>query len=326
MSKYCQHLYNGITFHFKGLTLCNEIFNKEDSYIEYKGDFLKKFLERRNEIISDMKNDICLDYCQKCIHLKDVGNEEVNDKIRKIDIFHWNECNCGCFYCSNRNSTKFKIVNHKVKGQINILKSLDKLKKLGVLDDKLAIHTHGGEPTILKEFGDILKFALKYNYPVNIMSNGILYEKLIPQVLKIPNSVITISLDAGTRETYKQIKKVDKFNDVIKNVKSYVKDLGEEYSSHIIMKYIILKGINDNKEEIDKWINICVSAGIKTFMPSFEFVYGINNADKVSIPPHIIELYNYIKTRIKEINPNFVITEYDFFKERILKYKSYDIR
>ena len=55
------------------------------------------------------------------------------------------------------------------------------IKKLNLLDDNLSLSTHGGEPTILKEFGDIIKFALKNKYPMTLLSNGILYEKTYPK-------------------------------------------------------------------------------------------------------------------------------------------------
>ena len=275
-----------------------------------------------------MKNDKCMDYCEKCNNLKTVDNyENVNNKINHIDIYHWTECNAACYYCSNRNNTKLKITNKKINGQISILKSLKQLKKMDLLDDNLSISTHGGEPTLLKEFGDILNFALKYKYPVEILSNGILYEKNIPKILgRFPESYMTISLDAGTRETYKKIKKVDKFDDVVQNVRRYIKETGRDFAAHILMKYIILKGVNDNKEEIDKWIDVCLSIGVRNFFPSIEFVDGVNHPERNTITPEIVELYNYIKTRVKEINPYFQISKYDFVEDIILKHQTYDIR
>jgi len=327
MAKHCEYLNNGITFHHKGITFCNTVWNAENSYIEYKGNVIKNFIEKRNKIISLMDNDGCIPYCTNCLYLKQVENSSIfHNKIKNIEIYHWNECNCACYYCSNRNVTKLKITNKKINGQISILKNLKELKKAGLLDDNLEIHTHGGEPTLLKEFGDIIKFAIKHKYPMTILSNGILYEKNIPKILsRMPESYLTISLDAGTRETYKKIKRVDKFYDVIKNVKRYISEIDDKFSYNLLMKYIILKGVNDNKEEIDKWIDICVSIGVKNFFPSIEFIYEINNHNN-SINPNIIELYNYIKTKVKEINPKFRLSKYDFVEEKILKYQSYNIR
>lgn len=137
---------------------------------------------------------------------------------------------------------------------------------------------------------------------------------------------MTISLDSGTRETYKKIKRVDKFDDVVNNVKRYIKEIGEEFSFHLIMKYIILKDMNDNKEEIDKWIDVCTSIGVRNFFPSIEFIDGVNHPERNTITPKIVELYNYIKKKVKEINPNFMLSQYDFVEERILKFQTYGIR
>ena len=41
----------------------------------------------------------------------------------------------------------------------------------------------------------------------------------------------------------------------------------------VISKYIICPGYNDNKEEIDKWLNTCKNIGIRTVVISVENIW-----------------------------------------------------
>lgn len=74
---------------------------------------------------------------------------------------------------------------------------------------------------------------------------------------------ILTSLDAGTRETYKAIKRVDCFDKVIENLKRYpVKDVDFK------LKYIFLDGVNDNETDVDGFYDIVKDVGCRTIVLS----------------------------------------------------------
>lgn len=284
-------------------------------------------MQKREDIINSIKNNNLEFNCNECLYLEDIdfNNIKISEKIKNIEIYTWEECNCACFYCSNRHSTKLKIsTKRNYKGKIDVLPYLKKLKEKNLLSDDVFISMVGGEPTLLKEFPDLLRFFIKNNCTVSVLSNGILYEKLINKLLRSnENSKIIISLDCGTKETFKKIKGVDKFDDVIKNIKRYVKD-SKEAVNGVVIKYIILEGVNDNKEEIDKWVELCANLGVKRYFASIEFCNSVNNPNKSEIPDHICELYEYMKKRVKEYSPDFDIYTYDFV-ETFIKNNSYKI-
>ncbi len=202
---------------------------------------------------------------------------------------------------------------------------MEDLQRRDLLSEKTEISLVGGEPVLLKEFKELLKFFIKNNFKVNILSNGIIYEKYISKALNANNeSYMTISLDCGTRETFKKIKGVDKFNDCIKNIKHYIKDSNDS-GERIMIKYIILKGLNDNKEEIDKFINICSEIGVKCYFPAIEYCHAVKNPNKVVIDEEICNLYEYFKERVRQIDENYQIPTYDFV-EKMIKNRSYNIR
>ena len=319
--KFCTFLNNCITFHYHGISLCHEP-KREYNFFPYEKNYLEKFLDERQKAIEDMQNGIYKTECEKCIHLNDFDGENPTQKIKKIELFNWSQCNCACFYCSNRNDTKLKIyTSRNQKGVIDVLPVLERLQKQDLLDESLHISSGGGEPTILKEYPKILKFVIKHKYRIDVLTNGILYEKYIGKAMQVnQESKIILSLDCGNRELFKKIKGVDKFNDVIKNLSKYVKDSQSPYQ--IIVKYIILKGVNDTKEDIDNWIETCKGIGIKSYMPSIEFCHQMNKILNSEIDPHIAEMYNYAKQKIKESSPDFYLQTHDFLEEAMNKIKT----
>ena len=141
---------------------------------------------------------------------------------------------------------------------------------------------------------------------VEIATNGIKYLPVIEQICTKTFVDINISIDAGTRETYKKIKTVDKFNELIENLKKYAK-----LPLLLRLKYILVRGINDTKEEIENYINLMKEIGIKNselmidqcdneFLSSGEF----------RIPQYYYELFDFYKKKCKENNIEPHIWEY----------------
>jgi len=88
------------------------------------------------------------------------------------------------------------------------------------------------------------------------------YQPTIERLLKEGKCTLNVSLDSGNSETYKKIKQVDKFNDCIENLKKYV-EIAEKIKT-ITIHYMLIKGLNDNKEEINNFFKVMNEIGIKT--------------------------------------------------------------
>lgn len=321
--KCCQYIKNGLNFTRTGLRFCNKLSaSGQDSIVPYGKDFYRNFVNIKKSIIENCRNNIIPDYCKGCIYLEEKEwDDSSSDKINNVEIFHWNQCNCACIYCGNRNETHLKITEKKGKSEFvdlyKILKSFIKEKHFA---ENVNISFVGGEPTLLKEFPDILKLFMKQNYKMHILTNGILYEKLFAKsLLHSKENYMTISLDCGTKEMFRKIKGVDKFDNVISNIKRYIKD-SKENSKNLIIKYILIEGLNDNKEEIIKWLELCKSLNVQTLHPTIEFCHSANDPSKKGPSDNICDLYNFMKEKIVEYG--FYINTYDFV-EVIVKNKSY---
>ncbi len=323
--KYCKYLVNGIHFHMLGITFCNKLWWDLNPYSDYGKNALNEFLKTREEVLKNLFKGSAPENCSHCTYLQNSDEGVISEKINFIEINHWNECNCACFYCSARKTTKLKITTKRnQKGVVDVLSMLKQLEKLNLLDENLKFSLVGGEPTLLKDFVNILKFTIKHKFSIDILTNGILYEKYIPKaLLASDNSYMSISIDCGSRETYKKIKGVDKFDDVVKNLTRYIKE-SKAASKRIIAKYIILEGVNDNKEEINKWIDLCIKIGIANFFPSIEFCHSAKDPENNVISDNVAELYQYIKDRIRSISSEYFVSTYDFVEE-FIKNRSYKL-
>ena len=318
--KCCKFIRNGLNFTRTGVRFCNKLSAyHEDNIVSYSKDFYKNFIEIKRQIIEDCKNNKVPDYCKDCFYLEnkewDIEDEA---KITEVELFHWNQCNCACVYCGNRSETHLKITSKKCKSEfVDLYKTLKSFIKEGHFAKKVNVSFVGGEPTVLKEFNDILKLFMKQKYKMHILTNGIIYEKLFPKFIKSgEENYITISLDCGTSEMFKKIKGVDKFNEVTNNIKKYIKNSGEKYK-HLIIKYILIEGLNDNEQEIINWLNLCKSLGVGTLHPTIEFCHSVNDPDKKGPSEHICEMYEFMKTKIKEYG--FNLNTYDFVEEMVKK-------
>ncbi len=321
--KCCPHIRNGLNFTRTGLRFCNKLSaSGQDSIVNYEKGFYDKFKTIKHTIIENCRNGQIPDYCKGCIYLQEKDWDKIDEgKINNVEIFHWNQCNCACVYCGNRNETHLKITEKKSKSEfVDLYKILKSFIKEGYFAQNVNVSFVGGEPTLLKEFNDILKLFMKQNYKMHILTNGILYEKLFAKSLKInKENYMTISLDCGCSETFKKLKKVDKFDDVIKNIKRYIKD-SKENSKNLIIKYILIESLNDNEEEIIKWLELCKNLGVGTLHPTIEFCHSVSNLNKIGPSDRICKLYNFMKEKIKEYG--FILNTYDFV-EVIVKTKKY---
>jgi hypothetical protein len=82
-----------------------------------------------------------------------------------------------------------------------------------------------------------------------LFTNEIIYSPLIEEYLKNGQLTITISTDAGTKETFKKVRGVDAFEKVFSNIRKYYDAAG----GGVIIKYIFTDD-NFNFEEIDNFL------------------------------------------------------------------------
>ena len=89
------------------------------------------------------------------------------------------------------------------------------------------------------------------------MSNLSVYREKLGELMETGRiKKLITSIDAGTRETFKKIKKNDKFDSVVENMRKYPLDKTIFY-----LKYLFLPGYNDNEKDVDGFYEIAKKAG-----------------------------------------------------------------
>jgi len=134
--------------------------------------------------------------------------------------------------------------------------SLDSFKKIVDEVSPAKITLSGlGEPLINPELFKMIKYSQGRGISANVTTNGILLERHIDEIIESGLSLLSISIDAAGKETYKAIRRSSDFQKVIASVKDLIeqrKDQGKNYPS-VRTHFVIQK---DNLSEIEKFIEL----------------------------------------------------------------------
>ena len=162
----------------------------------------------------------------------------------------------------------------------------------------------GGEITISPNFDELVTILNEnISKPLGLASSGIRYSKTLENIFSQSKCWEVISLDSGCKETYFKLKQVDCFDTVVNNIKEYIKN-SPPARRMISLKYIIVDGINDNKEEIKKFIDVVSDLGIERVIADVNFEqYSVTNSE--TVPLYYRELIDYFKYYSECKNINF---------------------
>ena len=158
-------------------------------------------------------------------------------------------CNFKCGYCLP-NGFKIDKSDNRTFLSLEEIKRLAKgLSELGVSKIRLT----GGEPTIRKDFYEIVKI-IKNSSGINktvITTNGYKLDKFAEQLVESGLDGINISIDSLNRVTFKNITKHDRLQEILKGIEN-LQNLNFE---NIKINAVLLNGINSSTKDFDAWSN-----------------------------------------------------------------------
>jgi len=158
-------------------------------------------------------------------------------------------CNFKCGYCLPNGYQKDKSDNRTFLTYEEIGRLAKGLSELGVCKIRLT----GGEPTVRKDFFDIIKI-IKNNSGIKktvITTNGYRLDKIANQIADSGLDGINISIDSLNRETFKNITSHDRLPEILKGIEK----LQQLNFKNIKINAVLLKGINDNEKDFNEWSN-----------------------------------------------------------------------
>jgi molybdenum cofactor biosynthesis enzyme MoaA len=252
----------------------------------YNGELIDwdKFFENRNKLRDDAKNGNPPKKCDGCYYLK---TEDWNSEnyIDEVLIGHFTHCNCNCIYCYTEKDKKFFNANKTY----NIYPVIKDMIEKKILSKKATITFGGGEPTILQEFEELVYLLLDYDvYNIRIHSDGIKYSPAIEKGLQLGKITLITSVDSSSKKVYEQIKQVQCFDKVWKNLEKYAK----AKNGLIRTKYVLIPGVNDNLKEVKNWLQKTYDVGIRHI--AFDIEDNWFKARRENIPQYIYVIFDFV--------------------------------
>jgi radical SAM protein with 4Fe4S-binding SPASM domain len=119
-----------------------------------------------------------------------------------------------------------------------------------------------GESTLLPNFLDYVKYALRFNSKFGLISNLTVRNNEMFEYLVKNNFWIGISIDGPNEEVYSKIRGKGFFNQVIENIKLLV-DFCKKYKKSVDNLYFLVVVQKDNVEYLNEFIDLAVELGIK---------------------------------------------------------------
>ncbi|MFN4245058.1 MAG: radical SAM protein [Brevinematia bacterium] len=174
-----------------------------------------------------------------------------------IDLVPHKICNYDCIFCEI-GKTKKTVTDRKeyIKKEI-ILKELDEfLNSYNGKIDHITL-TGEGETTLNSKLGDIIKeIKNRYNYPVAVLTHsGNISDKRVREELCLAD-IICPSLDAASQDVFEKINKPHSSIKIEEVIEGLI-NLRKEFRNKILLEVLLVKGINNSYEELDKIGKVC---------------------------------------------------------------------
>ncbi|MDC0445343.1 GTP 3',8-cyclase MoaA [Candidatus Pelagibacter sp.] len=180
-------------------------------------------------------------------------------------------CNFKCGYCL---PDGYKIDKSDNRTFINIeeIGRLAKaLSELGVSKIRLT----GGEPTIRKDFFEIVKI-IKENSGIKktvITTNGYRLDKIANDIKNSGLDGINISIDSLNPDTFKKVTGHNRLEEILRGIKN----LQELNFKNIKINAVLLKGVNDSEKDFNDW-----SEFIKNNEIDFRYIELMQTGDNLN--------------------------------------------
>ena len=156
-------------------------------------------------------------------------------------------CNFKCGYCLPDGYKIDKSDNRTFINIEEIGRLTRALSELGVSKIRLT----GGEPTVRKDFFEIIKI-IKENSGIKktvITTNGYRLDKIANDIKNSGLDGINISIDSLNAATFKKITGHDRLGEILKGIKN----LQKLNFKNIKINAVLLKGVNDTEKDFNNW-------------------------------------------------------------------------
>ncbi len=161
--------------------------------------------------------------------------------------------------------------------------------RLGI--DKIRLT--GGEPTLRKDFGHIIRKLSEYKVQLTLTTNGFLLHEFVSDLEVAGVHSLNISIDSLQEERFNSITKTRGFQQVYRNIFLLL-----QKGFHIKLNVVLMRGVND--EEVDDFIELTKNYPLHVrfieFMPFTDNEWEKNKVISFQeLIEHLGEKYDLIK-------------------------------
>jgi organic radical activating enzyme len=168
--------------------------------------------------------------------------------IKYLVINDWTECNLRCKYCYTLNPNSPRFSGEKRTHHLPLL--IEDMFANKYIDPEGIVDWGGGEVTLYKDFEPVAAMFAERRIRQNVNTNAVRFSSTIERGLREKTMSVQVSVDAGTRETYQQVKGRDAFEPVWENIGKYAQ------AGDLTVKYIIYN-LNSQIENVHNFIRLC---------------------------------------------------------------------
>ena len=276
----------------------------ESPFVPWKAtieETIDAFLAKRDALIEGLQH-LTPESGHPCAGCRELFEDEwpAERRIGVLALSLSYPCQLGCTYCELSSNAK-RLTGHDAAiqraFQIDIEKFVTSLRERQQFQPVAPIEISGGEISILPQRRKLLNAVSAY--PLQIFTNAIRYDEQIHQLICREGSFLNVSLDSGTRETYRKVKGLDAFPAVCDTLRHYAQNGG-----HIHLKYILLPD-NHAREDLDGFISLAAEISAECVLISRNINVSIAEMD--SRDP---EDARYLVKACREHKLNYTVLNY----------------
>jgi sulfatase maturation enzyme AslB (radical SAM superfamily) len=162
-------------------------------------------------------------------------------KIRRVG-FGGAPCQFSCVYC-----VRTQLPPYGLSAFDSLANTFNKLESLNVIHpDFTVVDFAAGEFALAG--ADYQRLVRKYR--AYIFTNAYKYSPEAAKAIESGGAYLNVSVDSGTKETFRKVKGVDGFEKVSKHLAIYAS------KGLITLKYIVCDGVNDTSADLDGFVNL----------------------------------------------------------------------
>jgi sulfatase maturation enzyme AslB (radical SAM superfamily) len=253
----CIHLEQGLNIDKDFLTHCCVPHSNGKGNVkisDFQGDRLpmERILAARRELIAlnQTEQDTPCKGCHLLVRKRWHGKQP----LKYVNINDFYTCNLRCAYCFTQ--TESGVEHLKRQRKHDTLALFEDMVAQGYLAPDALVHWGGGEVAIYRHFEPVARLLANNGTTQFVNTNAVVFSKVIEQGLKQGNMVVQVSVDSGTRETFRLIKGRDAFDVVWRNLAQYTR------AGDMQVKYIVMED-NNAPAEVDGFIEQCLASGVR---------------------------------------------------------------